>query len=168
MPEPTLTFPVFLTSFSSMNSLLKRALLLIVTLSVITPVLPPLHASAGGKHSELEDAMEKMNGAFRKLRRQVADATKNANSLELVANLRAASEKSVDLAPKLAAERPEAERPAFIAAYKKQMQEFVAALAPLEAALKANNNAEAEKIVADLGARQKQGHKDFKKQEKKG
>jgi hypothetical protein len=48
------------------------------------------------------------------------------------------------------------------------MQEFVAALAPLEAALKANNNAEAEKIVADLGARQKQGHKEFKKQEKKG
>jgi soluble cytochrome b562 len=150
-----------------MNSLLQRALLLIVTLSVITPVLPPLHAAGGEKHTALEDSMEKMNGAFRKLRRQVTDPTKNANSLELVANLRAASQKSIDLVPKLAAERPEAERPAFTAAYKKQMEEFVAALAPLEAALKAGNNAEAEKLVADLGARQKKGHKDFKKQEKK-
>ncbi|MBM3872616.1 MAG: hypothetical protein FJ382_02590 [Verrucomicrobia bacterium] len=151
-----------------MNSLLKRALLPILALAFLTPALPTLRAAAGEKHSALEDAMDKMNGAFRKLRRQVTDATKNANSLELVATLRAASEESVKLVPKLAAERPEAERPAFIAAYKKQMQEFTAALAPLEAALKADNNAEAEKIVADLGARQKQGHKEFKKQEKKG
>ena len=151
-----------------MNSLLKRALLTILALAILTPAVPTLRASGGEKHSALEDAMDKMNGAYRKLRRQVADATKNANSLELVATLRAASEESAKLVPKLAAERPEAERPAFIAAYQKQMQEFTAALAPLEAALKANNNAEAEKIVADLGARQKQGHKEFKKQEKKG
>ena len=147
---------------------MKKVLSLFLALAVLTPVLPSLHAQdAAKKETELETAMGKMNGAFRKLRRQVSDATKSAENLELVAKLRAGAEESTKLIPALAAERPEAERPAFIAGYKKQMQEFLAALAPLEAALKANNTAEAEKLVAQLKDLQTKGHKAYKKQDEK-
>jgi len=146
---------------------MKKFLTLFLALAVLLPALPSLRAADDKKETELETTMGKMNGAFRKLRRQVLDASKNAESLELVASMRAASVKSTELIPALAADKPEAERAAFVAGYKKQMQEFMAALAPLEAALKANNNAEAEKLVAGLGAMQKKGHKEYKKPDEK-
>jgi soluble cytochrome b562 len=147
---------------------MKKVLSLFLALAVLTPVLPSLHAQESGKkETELETAMGKMNGAFRKLRRQITDASKNADSLDQIAKLRAAADESTKLIPALAAEKPEAERPAFIAAYKKHMQEFLAALAPLEAALKANNNGEAEKLVGQLKDMQTKGHKAYKKPDEK-
>lgn len=119
-----------------------------------------------GDETELEQAMDKMNQAFRKLRRQIGDATKNAESLQLVATLKASAEKSVNLIPKMAADQPADKRDAFVAGYKKKMKEFVAALAPLEEALKAGKNDAAKDLVAKLGAMQKEGHTDYKKKDK--
>lgn len=149
-------------------TLMKKVLSLFLALAVLTPVLPSLHAQESGKkETELETAMGKMNGAFRKLRRQITDASKNADSLDQIAKLRAAADESTKLIPALAAEKPEAERAAFVAAYKKQMQQFMASLAPLEAALKANDNAAAEKFVTELDGQKKKGHKEFKKPDEK-
>jgi hypothetical protein len=134
----------------------------------ISPVALNAQAAASAHaETELEGKMDTLNGAFRKLRRQVTDATKNAESLKLVAEIKAASEESVKLIPAKAADLPEDERAAFVSAYQTKMKEFFAKLGELEAALKAGQNEQAAKIVAALGDLQKDGHKTFKKPEQK-
>lgn len=117
--------------------------------------------------SELEQKMDKMNGAFRKLRRQATDATKNADSLEQVAILRESAVAAAKLDPAKAAEIPEANRKAWIADYQAKMKELLANIDKLEAALKAGQNEEAGKIVAELNSQQRAGHKEFRIEEKK-
>lgn len=113
--------------------------------------------------TELGNAMDKMNGAWRKLKKQVADPASNASSLELVATISAAAEKALTFTPARAADVPAADRAKFIADYQAQMKAFIAEIAKLGAALKANDNAGADAIVKKMGALQKEGHKDFKR-----
>jgi cytochrome c556 len=112
--------------------------------------------------TELTKQMDKLNGAFRKLRRQSADATKNADSLEQVAILKKYAEASLKLEPYKANEVPAADKAKLIEGYQAEMKKFIAAVDRLEAAFKANNNEDAAKIVQELGAMQKEGHKEYK------
>ena len=54
-----------------------------------------------------------------------------------------------------------------IADYQAEMKKFIELCGKLEAALKANNNAEAEKLCAAMGDTQMAGHKQYKKDDKK-
>lgn len=117
--------------------------------------------------TELTKKMDTMNGAFRKLRRQAGDATKNAESLELVATLREVSAESVKLEPARIATIPEAGRKQWLADYQAKMGEFQAQIDKLEVALRAGQNEEAAKIVQAMGALQKEGHKEYKTEDKK-
>jgi len=101
--------------------------------------------------------MEKMGGAFRKLKRQIADPTQNAASLQLVATIRAAAEEASRLTPAKSADVPAADRAKFEADYQAKMKNFTVELGKLEAV----------KLVADLGALQKAGHKEFKRPDEK-
>jgi len=112
--------------------------------------------------TELSQKMDKMNSAFRKLRRQAADATKNADSLEQVAVLREYAAASAKLEPFKAGEVPAGDRAKLVDGYQAKMKELQAGLAKLEAAFKAGQNEEAAKIVQELGAMQKEGHKEYK------
>jgi len=125
------------------------------------PAPGPAPAASAKEETELDQKMEDMNGAFRKLRRQIADASANASSLELVAKLRKASEESVALVPAKAAKVPEADREKFVAAYQAKMKEFIAEVDKLKAALEAGKNDEAATIL------QKAGHREFRVQKKK-
>ena len=111
--------------------------------------------------------MEKMQAAFRKLGRgAVADATKNEASLAAIADLKTAATEAMKFEPKTAADKPAAERPAYVAQYQTKMKEFIAELDKLTALLKAGNNEEAAKLYAAIGDLQKQDHKEFRKQKK--
>ncbi len=112
--------------------------------------------------TELSKQMEKMNGAFRRLRRQAADATKNADSLEQVAILKKYAEASLKYEPFKATEVPAADKAKMIEGYKAKMNDFLASVGKLETALKAGNNEDAARIVQELGAIQKEGHKEYK------
>ena len=130
------------------------------------PAAVPAPTAPGPKEkkpeTELSKQMEKLNGAFRKLRRQAADATKNADSLEQVAILKKYGEESLKLEPFKATEVPAADKAKMIEGYKAKMKDFLTAVGKLEEAFKANNNEEAAKIVQSLGAMQKEGHKEYK------
>ncbi|HEY9155011.1 MAG TPA: cytochrome b562 [Opitutaceae bacterium] len=135
------------------------------------PPQPPGDASAhghpGDQHepeTELGKQMEKMGHAFKKLRKQVGDASQNASSLELVATARKAAEESLTLTPAKAATLPEAERPKFIADYQDGIKQLIAKFDDLSAALKANNNEEAQKIFKDIGSFQRKEHHEFQKE----
>ena len=113
--------------------------------------------------TELEGKMEVMGSAFRKLRNQVGDATKNADSLELVARIRAAATEAVKLTPAKTADLPASDRAKFVADYQAKMKGFFEQLEKLEAVLKAGKNDEAAKLIADIRAFQKEAHKQFER-----
>jgi len=128
---------------------------------------PPAKAEKAGKkkedETELEGKMDKLNGAFKKLRKQAGDAASNASSLELVATMKKNALAAVKLIPAKAADVPEADRPKFVAAYQDKMKSFLEAIDKLEAAFKADKNDEATKIVGELAALQKESHKEFRR-----
>jgi cytochrome c556 len=140
-----------------------RALLftLICALVTSTGVL------AADAETELGGKMEKMGGAFRALRRQITDSSKNADSLAKVATIRQNAEASMKLDPAMKKDIPAAKQAKFVADYQAEMKKFIALCDKLTAALKANNNAEAEKLCAQMGDAQKAGHKSYKKEDKK-
>jgi uncharacterized protein YukE len=140
--------------------------ILLLTLICAMATVPGVRAADGKakggdkeEETELGNQMDKMGGAFRKLKRQVADASKNEDSLKLVATIKAASAESVKLTPAWKPEQKEK--------YQAKMKEFNGSVAKLEAALKAGKNDEAAKICEELGAAQKEGHKEFKKPDAK-
>ncbi len=140
-----------------------RILLLSLICAAVT--LPSVSAAEGkaktaaNDETELGGHMDKMSGAFRKLKRQIADATKNADSLTLVATIKAEAAASAKLAPAWKPEQKEK--------FQAKMNDFNAKVGKLEMALKAGKNDEAAKIADELGAAQKEGHKEFKKPDEK-
>lgn len=133
--------------------------ILLLSLICATAVVPGARA-AEGKGGDKEETvlgghMEKMGGAFRKLRRQISDASKNEESLALIATIKTESIAA-------AKEKP-AWHPEDAPKYQAQMKDFIANVEKLEAAVKAKDNAAAAKLVDELAAAQKKGHTDFKK-----
>ena len=136
---------------------------LFLTALLIACVSSPLVHAEGGNDTPLEKEMKTMNRAFRQLKKQAADATQNASSLTLVAQMEKAATAAAELTPEKAADLAEKDRAAFEADFKAKMQKFSDALTKLEAAFKAGDNAAAAKLVADLGAQERAGHKEFRK-----
>jgi len=139
-----------------------------LTLILSCPIAPALRAAdAPPEHkepeTELGKTMEKLNGAWRKLRKQAADPASNASSLELLAIINAATEKALTLKPAKTDDVPEADREKFVQGYQDQMKKVIAELAKLEAAFKANDNAAAQELIKKIGALQKEGHKEYKR-----
>ena len=148
----------------------NRLLFLILALTICLPAAPALRAEDEHHHKKDEDTelgktMEKMNGAWRKLRKQAGDAASNAASLDLVATVKACAEKALTLQPDKVKDLPAADQAKFVADYQKQMKDFLALVGQLEAAFKANDNAGAQDLIKKMGAAQKEGHKDFKRPE---
>lgn len=147
--------------------------LLFLTLICALTSLPVLRAEdaapkpAAKEETELDRVMERLNKAYGKVRRQVADATKNADSLAQVAIMKAAAEEAAKLEPKWKADKPADEQAKFVAAYQAKMKDTIAEIAKLEEALKAGNNEEAAKIFGTVRDAQKAGHKEFKKPDPK-
>lgn len=149
---------------------MKKLLPLLTLLLTLAPSFA-LAAETGkaekAKHEEtpLGETMDKMSSAWRKLRRQAADAAQNAASLELLAGIKAAAEKSLTYTPDLAKDIPADKREAFIAGYQAKIKELIAALDKLATQLKAGDNAAAADQITKIGAMQKEGHKEYKRPE---
>ena len=125
--------------------------------AVPTPA-PDAHAE-----TELGENMSAISKAFKKLRSQVGDPTKNAESLQLVAILHEKAEASLKLVPEKAADIPAADQPKFTADFAVGMKALIADIAKLKAALQAGDNEEAAAQLEALGNAQKEGHKEFRK-----
>ena len=155
----------------------KRLLPLALALTLFFPVAAVVRAdekpaAPDGKpaqkeeETELGKTMEKLNGAWRKLRKQVADPASNASSLELVATVKVQTEKALTLQPDKAKDIPEADRAKYIQGYQDKMKEFMAKLEKLNAAFKANDNTAAAALLKELGTLQREGHKEYKRPDK--
>src|SRR4051794_23641519 len=116
--------------------------LLTLTLVSALVALPVLSAQDAPKkmapkedQTELGDKMEKLNNAYRKLGRQVSDATKNEDSLAQVAIIKESAMAALKLEPAKKKELPEADQAKFVADYQAKMKEFNATVDKLQAAL---------------------------------
>ena len=146
-----------------------RLLPLALVLILVFPAAAILRAQEKPEHkepeTELGKTMEDVNGAWRKLRKQVADPASNAASLELVATINAGLTKALTFKPAKADDLPAADREKFIQSYQARMKEFIDLLPKLQAALKANDNTAAQALVQKMGAMQKEDHKEFRRPE---
>ncbi len=117
------------------------------------------------EHTPLEDEMDAMNKAWRKVRRAVADPSKNEATIELVMSMIKHAEASVELTPMRIEEIPEGQKDKWLKGYQKAMKENVKLLEQLAAALKKDNNDKASALVAKINDARKQGHKKYKPQD---
>lgn len=130
-------------------------------------VLPDVRSADKEPETELGKHMENMSGPFRRLRRQISSPDKNADSLAALAVIRENAEAGLKLEPVMKSEIPAEKQAQFVADYREKLKALIDLTNKVEAALKAGNNAEAEKLVGAMADAQKQGHKDFKKKDKK-
>jgi soluble cytochrome b562 len=127
---------------------------------------PGVSPSDDDKKTDLEMRMGRMSKAFRALKKQVADPTQNASSLQLVATMQAASKEAMDLTPAKAADLPADEQAKFMDDYKAGMKGMQDEFTKLSDALTAGKNDDAVKIVAEIGDLEKKDHKEFRKPKK--
>jgi cytochrome c556 len=141
----------------------------VLTLLLVLPAAPLLCAQEKAEHkepeTELGKVMEKVNGAWRKVRKQVADPASNASTLELVATIAAGLEKALTYTPIRAEDVPAADREKYIESFRTKMKEFMGQVSKLEAALKADDNATAQALVQKMGTMQREDHKEFRRPE---
>ncbi len=149
---------------------MKRRSLLLSILSIF--LLLPYVNFAGShedgekhEHTALEDEMDAMNKAWRKVRRQVADPSKNEDTVKLVMSMVKHAEASVELTPMRVEEVADADRDKWLKGYQKAMKENVKLLEQLAAALKKDNNEKASALVAKINDARKEGHKKYKPQD---
>lgn len=151
-----------------------RLLLCTLALAIVPGLLAQAPGPMGGgdrePQTELGGKMEKIGGAFRKLRRPdpttkvapIADPAKNEESLKQVAIIKENALAAAKLEPALKAKKPADEQEKFVADFRDQMKNFLADVDKLEAALKAGDNATAVKIAEAMNKDQQDGHKAFR------
>ena len=127
----------------------------------------PKKMPAKENQTELGGKMEKISGAYRKLSRQINDATKNEDSLAQVAIIKQNAEAALKLEPVKMKDLPAADQAKFVADYQVKLKEFIATAGKLETALKANDNAAAAKLVDEMKTERNEDHKAFEKEKKK-
>lgn len=161
---------------------MKIRLLLIPLICAMTafPVVraqdaAPKKMPAKMDQTELGGKMEKISGAYRKLTKvdpasklaQIADPAKNEDSLKQVAIIEENAAAALKLDPAKKNDLPAADQAKFVADYQAKMKEFIATAGKLEAALKANDNAAAAKLVDEMKTERNDDHKSFEKEKKK-
>lgn len=146
-----------------------RFLLPTLTFALALPLGLNAQAPGGGKEPETElgKHMEKIGPAFRRLSKQIKDASKNEDSLKAVATIKENATAALKLEPAFKAKQPPAEQAKFVAAYQSKMKDFLGLVAKLEEALKANDNEKAAALCAQMNDTQKEGHKNFRPPQKK-
>ena len=123
----------------------------------------PAGQPAAHEDTELGKKMSGIGKAFKKLRSQINDASKNEESANLVATMKKNAEAASKLIPEKSADLPVADQAKFNADFVKKMNALVADLSQLEVSLKAGDNAAAAKQLEAIGNVQKEGHKEFRK-----
>lgn len=118
-------------------------------------------------HTELEEHMEELGKAFRRVNRQIKDASKNEDTLQQLALMRQHAEAGLKLEPAMKADIAAEKQAKFVTDYQAHMKSFIGRIAKLEELVKAGNNAEAETFIGSLKKDQKEGHTQFKRKDEK-
>jgi cytochrome c556 len=132
---------------------LKSLLTLLCALSIGFTV------NAADDDTPLSKEMAAMNKSLRLIKRQLPDASKKAENLELLEKVK----KNLDASHKLepAKTKDQADKPAYTQKYKDQIVELGKAIGALEAALKVDNQEEAKAALDKIQSLKEKGHETF-------
>jgi hypothetical protein len=157
------------------------AIALAASVSFVTPAAraaandekPAAHARAAEGHHEggenpLHEEMEAMGKAFKKIRSQVSDPTKNESTLQLVNELERHTLAAKSMTPRGAATRPTDERAKYLADFRVDLANVLRGELELEEALVDNKNDKAAESVQSIADMMSQGHKAFRPKHKHG
>ena len=161
--------------YRSLASILPLALFLSVAVvhaqDAATPApAAPADASAAPapkpEKTPLAKDMDKINRAFRALRKQINDATQNDSTLTLLATIHDSATAASKETPAKAADLPDADQAKFNSDFQSKMQEFITAVDKVTADIKGGDNATAATDLKALAALERDDHKQFRKPEK--
>ena len=130
--------------------------------SLLMLALATIPSTQAESDTPLEKQMQVMARTMRQLSTQITDPAKQQENLGLLETLRQSAETSKSLDPKKTATVSASERPAFIAAYRNQMDRLEAAFISTEEAVKAGQYDKAKALLATTGPIKKEGHSRFK------
>ncbi len=117
-------------------------------------------------HTPLEEEMEEMGDAWKKVRRAVRNPENFASAAEQVAIMIVHAKKSVDMEPILLEEQEGDEaKKKFLDGYKKGMLATVKLLEELKVALEAGDEAAVAATVGKINDGRKKGHRAYKPQD---
>jgi hypothetical protein len=128
------------------------------------PVVAQQDPRPGGNQSRgpsLESAMKQMERSYKALARQLDDPSKDEQSLRAISMLQAGAATSKGMVPHTIEEKPEAERPAALADYRKMMLEVLKISIELEEKLIAGDRAAAKSALEKLHEMEEEGHKKY-------
>ena len=128
--------------------------------------LPAAEKSAEHE-TELSLKMEKISGAWRRAKRAIGDAAKNADTLKDLELIRVGLTESLNLKPEITSTKPAADQAKFVADYQAKLKEQITKVEKVIALVKAGKNDEAAKLVPEVDQQTKDSHGQFKKQKKK-
>jgi hypothetical protein len=117
--------------------------------------------------SELNNQMEDMDDAMKKLRRMIRKAEQNPASLKLLQEIQTKAVACKEMIPTRAAKVSEADRPKFVLAYRKEMAAVIIDLLQMEQALLDGDNAKAQEIYKAIGEREDKDHDQFMQKDEK-
>lgn len=118
-------------------------------------------ALAADDDTPLAKEMKAMNKDLRKLKKQVADASKKDENLGLISDIKTHLDAATKLEPAKTKDVPAGEKAAYLEKYKKEMGELTKTYDDLGAAIKEGKADEAKKTLDKLSDEKEQGHKDF-------
>jgi soluble cytochrome b562 len=141
-----------------------RALALLLPLAVTALAHPALAAGTDVEKVSLHDSMERIDVAYKALRKILRnpESAQPSEALPLVATLKAEAARCRELEPKTVSALPEAERAASLKAYHEQMDAFVKSIGELEQAVQAGDWTRAGEIARALQKQKSDGHDRFK------
>jgi hypothetical protein len=145
---------------------MKIRLFLIALISAIAVGSIAVRA-ADDDQTALGAKMEKIGGAWRRVKAQIADASKNEDTLAKLAIVKENLVAGAKEEPDLAKGKSGAEKEKFVADFRAKMKEETERVDKLIGLVKAGKNAEAAELVNVVDQAQKDAHKAFKKGKKK-
>jgi hypothetical protein len=135
---------------------LKTLLTLLTTAALSLNV-----AFAAEDDTPLAKEMKSMNKSLRTLKRQVGDAAKKDENLQLLAGIKKNLDASAKLEPAKTKDIPAGEKSAYLDKYKKQIADLGKSFDEVETAVKAGKPDDAKKAFDKLSEQKEKGHKDF-------
>ena len=130
-------------------------------LTLLATAALSLNFAFAEEDTQLAKEMKIVNKSLRTLKRQVADASKKSENLELLATIKKGLDASTKLEPAKTKDIPAGEKAAYIEKYKKQMADLGKSFDEVEAAIKADKPDDAKKAFEKLSEQKEKGHKDF-------
>jgi len=146
---------------------MKIRLLLFTLISALALAPAGLRAADDEDQTELGAKMEKMGGAWRRIKAQVSDASKNDDTLTKLGTMKENLSAALKLEPETAKSKSGAEKAKFVSEFHARIQKEIDRIDKITAAVKAGNNADAAKLVGEVDHDYKDAHKTYKKPKKK-